>query len=92
MKRTIVLVMVTLACLGMVAALASAQSMPWEKPLTDISTSMIGPVAAAGFLIALAAFCLMWMMGYAAVGVAVGVVVAGAILGNADTVASWLGL
>jgi type IV secretory pathway VirB2 component (pilin) len=65
---------------------------PWEQPLTDLSTSMMGPVALAGFLIALGCFCLMWCMGYAAVGVAVGIVVAGAILGNAEGIASWLGV
>ena len=93
MKRTIVMAALILACVAGTAAVVYAQAAnPWEQPLTDISTSMIGPVALAGFLIALGVFCLMWCMGYAAVGVAVGIVVAGAILGNAESIASWLGI
>ena len=73
MKRTIVIAALVLVCVAGAVALVHAQATnPWEQPLTDISTSMIGPVALAGFLIALGAFCLMWCMGYAAVGVAVG--------------------
>jgi len=93
MKRYIVMVALVLACMAVVPMVVHAQATnPWEQPLTDISTSMIGPVALAGFLIALGVFCLMWCMGYAAVGVAVGIVVAGAILGNAESIASWLGI
>jgi type IV secretory pathway VirB2 component (pilin) len=93
MKRTIIIAALVLACVAGIAALAEAQAgNPWEKPLQDISTSVIGPVALAGFLIALGVFCLMWCMGYAAIGVAVGIVVAGAILGNAESIASWLGI
>ena len=91
MKRMLMLALL-LVCIAGTAEVVMAQSNPWEKPLTDISTSMIGPVALAGFLIALGAFCLMWCMGYAAVGVAVGIVVAGAILGNAKNIAQWLNI
>jgi type IV secretory pathway VirB2 component (pilin) len=93
MKQSVIIGLVVLACVVVLADMGLTQSAnPWEKPLTDISTSMIGPVALAGFLIALGAFCLMWCMGYAAIGAAVGIVVAGAILGNAESVASWLGI
>ena len=95
MKRYLVILVLLVACAAVVPVVAHAQAKganPWEQPLTDISTSMIGPVALAGFLIALGVFCLMWCMGYAAVGVAVGIVVAGAILGNAEAIATWLGI
>jgi type IV secretory pathway VirB2 component (pilin) len=93
MKRGIVIVALVLACVAGITAVVYAQAAnPWEQPLTDISTSMIGPVALAGFLIALGVFCLAWCLGYAAVGAAVGIVVAGAILGNAESIASWLGI
>ena len=98
MQRRVV-VMLAVVVLAMVAVivlpdLGLAQSAnPWEKPLQDISTSVTGPVAMAGFLIGLGIFCLMWIMGaHGAIGLAVGVVVGGAILGNAETIASWLGL
>lgn len=92
-RRMIILVLV-LACVVGTAVVVGAQAKnPWEQPLTDIATSMMGPVALAGFLIGLGIFCLMWIMGaHGAVSLAIGIVIGGAILGNADTIASWLGV
>jgi type IV secretory pathway VirB2 component (pilin) len=93
MKRYVVMLALLLACVAVVPVVVHAQAAnPWEQPLTDISTSVTGPVALAAFLIALCIFCFTWWMGYTAIGAAVGLVVAGAIVGNADTIASWLGI
>lgn len=64
----------------------------WEEPLKDIATSVMGPVALAGFLIALGVGCLAAMAGMGGYGFLVGAVIFGAILGNADTFAGWLGI
>ena len=95
MKRKGRLTLLVVACLVATAVVVMAQQNgnPWEKPLTDISVSMMGPVALAGFLIALGIFCLLWMMGaHGVLSMVVGLVIGGAILGNADTIASWLGI
>jgi type IV secretory pathway VirB2 component (pilin) len=66
---------------------------PWEKPIDDIATSMISKVAPSAFLVAIGVFAIMWWFGaHAIMGTAVGLIIAGAIVGNADTIASWLGL
>jgi type IV secretory pathway VirB2 component (pilin) len=73
-------------------AMAAGAANPWEKPLQDISTSMIGPVVYAAFLIGLIIFCVLWFLGYAAFAAAAGLVIAGAIAANAEGIASWIGL
>lgn len=71
---------------------AAAAGNPWEKPLQDIANSVIGPVAMAAFLIGLCIWAFMWWVGYTAIGAAVGLVIGGAIIANADSIASWIGL
>jgi type IV secretory pathway VirB2 component (pilin) len=85
-------VVLMVQCMVDVSIVLAQAANPWEAPLADISASLIGPVALAAFLIGLCFFCFSWWLGFAGIGAAVGLVVAGAIIGNAEGIASWLGI
>lgn len=62
-----------------------------SEKVGDLSTTVAGPIALAGFVLACVIGGLLWACGMSVFYLFGGIILGGAIAANATTIASWLG-
>lgn len=87
--RSVTKWLVWLGILGL-PLLVSAQ-MPWDAPITAVSSSVVGKLVPLLLPVAFVIFGLAWMFGMHISGWIMGIVIGGVIAANSAWFAGWLG-